>query len=298
MLNLLKRDDEISIGDARWWLDHPTLLVFALYAAGFVAQNTYLAGFRFISTEVLDKNYLLTGLLCVASGLACYYLFFKPLLINASVDLDIEHACKLGSNKLQKAWKCLVNANNFCVTTIVILSATNVKASYSFFVAAIIMFSYWIEKPFLNKLLGHYVFLRSMTVIYWLADLPTMYAINGYVLAVSAFFLLLHHVVARWDRASAIPETLGVLAICCGLYGYVLHPLIRGEIGGGATNLVSVAYIDPSKKNDKSEYAYTPVIGSIVHASESMIYIRKGDELIFVKRENILSVGPVPKGVK
>jgi len=52
-------------GTVKYFYEKPLGLIISLYVCGFVATNSFLSGYRYLATDIFDKNYIIVGMHCM-----------------------------------------------------------------------------------------------------------------------------------------------------------------------------------------------------------------------------------------
>jgi len=261
--------------DVKRLFDGPTAALILLYACGFISQNSYLSQFRFFSSDLLDKNYLITGFLATAVLALNYLLVYQPFSHNIEVF------------KNNREWlKEMPKSKQFLYfSSIGMISAVN-------FVNLITILMKVFDDPLESLSKKQWILLVArvgVIILFFFGDLSRSLNIALVcAVALAAIYCIDDALSPEAEYSIHIDAIFFTVAFFV-FYGKLLHPLIDYEIGGGELKTVNIVYVDPTKQKDEG-YRYSTKFAPIVYSTPDTIFIKDGNRIEFIKKGDLLSI--------
>jgi hypothetical protein len=292
-----------SLQDWQWWIKNPAVALVGLYVCGFVAQNTYLSGFRFISTDLLDKNYVIVGLLCFAVLAVTYFFVFSPIATPPEFSDRLNDASPLREVIERRfldafVW-VMVYVFNFA-------AAASVLGSLTIHGNASGVLAIWALVALIEQYFNHQIWKFVVVLLARFSGFAVFMQFylhshgSEFVIALAAGFVIwsVRTVFDRnYDPAFTLGQSIirGILVVLTfsAAYGKFFHELVVYEFGGGEPKKFIIRYQDEQSSGPR-EQNYVTVEAPMVYASDSIVYIRREDAIQFVRREKIVSIEPSP----
>ena len=271
--------------DWQWWLEPQILL--GLYVCGFAAQNTYLSGFKFISTDLLDKNYLISGMLCfVIIGITYFFVFASTK----------ESLSEYPYDKFK--WKFSKGTDLYLIGGFNLATAASTVGAITTHGAAPILIVFWAAvlgiEAICSNLKNRYFYGLLARCAGLITFVYTYQATLGEELVACLFALVpiycLRRIFEGGDLNGAwVINSLIVLLAFAAVYGKYIHPLVKYEYGGGEPKNFIIRYQDELSTGSR-EQNYVTVSAPLIYASDSIIYVRQEKVIKFIRRDKIVSM--------
>lgn len=289
--------EESKAPDWRWWVEKSPFAALAIYTFGFIALSANLAGFRYISTDLLDKNYFAVGLqFAIAAGVSYFGVayFVRDVVLETKADRQLVLQQRFRFRFAYRLRTLSAILARFCVAVGLLSHLTIATSKTLPFIGAVAVYYqlYLLKRkhelaPELEVWTQCAMFVSCVAAFLYF-DLENLWRISFLVLSI--LFVAFGVAMAR-DQPSTLAgwEAIISLAIGCAVYGQFVYPIVRHEYGGGEPRSVHIRFIDQARKQSEG-YESSIIYGNVVHASESTIYIMVGSDLRFVKREHVISM--------